>query len=161
MIKYLQYENKYYTQVNNLIKNIMTNELKINIDIIVKTTSDLKNINEYYINNEGNFWLAIDNKTNEVVGTVGILKLDKVNAEFKRFYVLKEYRNRSIGYELYRISEKFAKDKGFKYLYLASGKDLKKAHRIYNKNGWEVIDKNSCELKIFVRDEAKIFKKKL
>lgn len=161
MIKYLQYENKYYNQVNNLIKNIMTNELKISINDLIKSTKDLENIYKYYIENGGNFWVAVDDEIDAIVGTVGILKLDKTSAEFKRFYVLKEYRNRSIGYELYRIAESYAKNKNLKNLYLASGKNLEKAHRIYNKNGWELVDKNTCEVKIFVRDEAKLFKKKI
>ena len=161
MIKYLQFKEQYSEQVYNLIKNLMINDLKIDIDTVLKITKDLENINDNYIKNGGNFWIALDEDRNEVVGTVAIMKLDELNAEFKRFYVRKEYRSMSIGYQLYKIAEKYAKEKEFEYLYLSSGKDLKKAHRIYKKNGWELINKNENKLDIFVRKEAKLFRKKL
>lgn len=161
MIKYLQFKEKYLTQVYNLIENSMLNELKIDVVSVLKTTKDLEWINDKYIKKGGNFWIAIDEAIDEVIGTVAIMKLDEENAEFKRFYVRKDYRNKSIGYDLYKIAENYAKENKFKYLYLSSGKDLKKAHRIYNINGWNLIDKNDNKVNIFVRKEAKLFRKKL
>lgn len=161
MIKYLQFKEQYSEQVYNLIQNLMINDLKMDSDTVLKTTKDLENINYNYIKNGGNFWIAIDEEIDKVVGTVSIMKLDEQNAEFKRFYVRKDYRNMSIGYQLYKIAEKYAKENKFKYLYLSSGKDLKKAHRIYKKNGWDLINKSENNLNVFVRKEAKLFRKEL
>lgn len=161
MIKYLQFKKQYSKQVYNLIQNLMINDLKIDSNTILKITKDLENINQNYIKSGGNFWIAVDEEIDKVVGTVAIMKLDELNAEFKRFYVRKDYRNMSIGYQLYKIAEKFTREKEFKYLYLSSGKDLKKAHRIYQKNGWKLINKNENNLNIFVRKEAKLFRKEL
>jgi len=159
MIKYKQFKDKYSNQVYNLIHDIMIEELNMDEETIQNTTKDLKDIKNEYFNKEGKFWIAVDEEIDEVVGTVAIKRIDKDSAEFKRYYVKKEYRNKNIGYKLYRIAERYVKISDIKTLFLASGRNLAKAHSIYYKNDWKLIDKNSVKVNIYIRDEAKLFRK--
>lgn len=161
MITYLKFEEKYSIQVYNLVYNIMTEELKIDKKVVVEITKDLKNIKSNYLKNDGNFWIAIDNQTGEVIGTVAILKINNEEAEFKRFYVRKDYRNKHIGFKLYSIAEEYANYSGIKTLYLVTGKESKKAHWIYYKNGWNRTNKEYDNVGIFIREGANLYKKHL
>jgi len=161
MINYLQYSDKYIIQVYNLIYNIMIDELEINSKTVFNITEDLKDIYNKYIKNGGNFWVAIDTQNNEVVGTVGILKIDDENAEFKRFYVKENYRNKHIGFKLYKMAENFAKKNKIKKLFLVSGNKSIKAHNIYYKNGWELTNKLIENVNIVMRDGVELYKKEI
>lgn len=61
--------------------------------------ADLKNIKQYYVNQGGNFFLAIDNDTNEVVGFVGLKRVGDVG-EVKRLAVLPNHHQRGIAQRL-------------------------------------------------------------
>lgn len=159
MITYLQFKEIYTKQVYNLIYNIMLKELKIDSNLLSNIARDLENIREAYINKGGNFWIAIDTETNDVVGSVGILKIDNCTAEFKRFYVREDYRNKHIGLRLYQIAENYAKNNKIKTLYLVSGNKSKKAQSIYCKNGWQLTNKNDEGVNINVRDGVDLYKK--
>lgn len=159
MIIYKQYEEKYETQIYNLIYNIMLNELEFNENLILKITSDLKNIRSIYIEKGGNFWIALDTEMDEVIGTVAILKIDESNAEFKRFYVKKEYRNEQIGFNLYKIAEGYATINNIKKLYLVSGSKSIKAQQMYYKNGWKLVEKRENATNINIREGANLYKK--
>jgi len=155
MIEYMQFKEEYNVEVQKLIYSIMEMELKINKEQISSITKDLENIKSYYINSGGNFWLAINKENSELVGTVGIRKIDEINAEFKRFYVKENYRDKHIGHELYKIAEKFAIDNNFKTLYLVSGNKSEKACKMYYKKGWKLASKENKN--VFVRKGANLY----
>ena len=133
MIRYIQYEEEYDIQIYDLIKNIMQTELEIDCEKLISIISDLKNIKYNYLERGGNFWIAIDTKTDKVVGTVGILKIDTYSAEFKRFYVKENYRGKHIGSKLYEVAENYAQNNNILNLYLVSGDKSKRAKDIYYK----------------------------
>ena len=68
---------------------------------------------------------------------MGFRKYDDESAEMKRLYVKKIYRKKGIAYKLI---EKSAKDKGYKYMVLETGESLKKAISLYQKMGYTIID---------------------
>lgn len=161
MIIYSQYQEKYNTQISKLIYNIMLNELDINKNLINNITRDLENIKKAYIEKGGNFWIAVDNEKDEVIGTVGLLRIDNLTAEFKRFYVKENYRNGHIGFKLYKIAEEYAKSNKIMTLYLASGDKSIKAQQLYYKNGWKLVDKSKIKIDINIREGANLYKKDL
>lgn len=160
MIIYKQFEKKYEKEIYQLVFNTMKEELNVSLEQLIDSIKDLKDISKNYIESGGNFWIAIDILKNKIVGTVSI-KMNKDIVEFKRYYVQKEYRNKGIGYKLYKIAEKYAKDNFINEIYLVSGKELSKAHRIYEMNGWKKVDAKKMAKDIYIREGAYLYKKEL
>ena len=68
----IQYKDEFKEGAIGLILDIQNNEAKINLSIAEQP--DLLNIHEAYLNNRGNFWVAIDN--GQVVGTIALMRID-------------------------------------------------------------------------------------
>ena len=73
------------------------------------------------------------------VGCASFKKYDDENAEVKRVFVKKEYREQGISIELMKLLEERAREKGFKYFILESGEPLVAAMSLYRKIGYKVI----------------------
>lgn len=153
-IKYTEYDNIYLEEINNFINESMHKF----INRPYKVRQDVANIEEHYIKNGGNFWLAIDTNSNKIIGTIGLEKRENIGI-VRRFYVQKEYQNRKIGTDLYQILESYCKKSNIKILYLACGNVLEKAHRFYLNNGYKQIDKLEIDMHIGENDD--FFKKVL
>lgn len=65
-IRYVEYNNIYLEEINNFINESMHKF----IDRPYKVRQDVTNIEEHYIKNGGNFWVAIDANYNKIVGTI-------------------------------------------------------------------------------------------
>lgn len=121
-----------------------------------KVRQDVANIEEHYIKNGGNFWLAIDTNFDKIIGTIGLEKRENIGI-VRRFYVQEEYQNKKIGTNLYETLEKYSKTVNINILYLTCGKVLKKAHRFYLNNGYKQLDK--MEIVMHVGENDDLFKK--
>ena len=111
-----------------------------------KERLDVSNIKEYYYNNNGKFWLAVDVKTNKIIGTIALENCNTYGI-LKRFYVSEEYQNLFIGKRLYNIFENHVIEKtNIMKIYLACGNVLEKAHRFYKNNGYIQIDKLDIDM---------------
>ena len=73
------------------------------------------------------------------VGSVSFKKYDDECAEVKRVFVKEEYRNKGIANELMELLENTAREQGYRYLILESGKPLVAAMALYRKIGYKVI----------------------
>ena len=151
-IKYLEYDNIYLEEINNFINESMYKF----INRPYKVREDVSNIEEYYIKNGGNFWVAIDTKFNKIIGTIGLEKREDIGI-LKRFYIEEEYQSKKIGTNLYNILENYSKENNIKVLYLVCVNALEKAHKFYIKNGYKKMDK--IEIDIHVGEKDNIFKK--
>lgn len=158
MIKIFNYNQIMQNEVENFIVKNMNNELEI-IDkkILINITKDLKNIKESYIESGGEMLFAYDDEAKKIVGTVAI-KFENGVAILKRFYVDENYRKRKIGYLLYVEIEKEIKKRAIDKIYLTTGKELKSAHKFYERNGWVKEDSNPG---IYVRNGADLYIKKM
>ena len=97
-------------------------------------------LEEYYIKNNGNFWLAIDVKSDKIVGSIAIENRNKYGI-LKRFYVNKEYQKLGIGNRLYKIFYNYVKEQTkMEEINLACGKVLKDAHKFYIKNNFKQVE---------------------
>ena len=104
-----------------------------------KIREDVFNIKDYYLDNGGNFWCAIDPELDKVIGTIALEKRNNYGV-LKRFYVDEDYQNQNIGIGLYAAFEEYVVNSAnINALYLACGKALEKARRFYYQNGWGLI----------------------
>lgn len=87
------YSGKYDKEIVSLILDIQNNEAKINLSL--EEQPDLLDINRYYQQNGGEFWIALSD--NCVIGTVGLMLKEKNYAVLKKFFVKKEFRSQKVG----------------------------------------------------------------
>lgn len=134
--------NDYNFDINNFINQSM-HEF---IGRPYKNREDVLNIQDYYLKNNGNFWIAYDVNNYEILGTIA-LENRKNYAILKRFYVRSNYQNYGIGQMLYNTLENYiVNETNVNKIYLACGNILSKAHKFYNKNGFKQIEKLDIEM---------------
>lgn len=155
IIKITQYKEKYKDNVCLFINECMHNF----IGRPYKERPDVSNIEEYYLKNNGNFWLAIDVKSDKIVGSIAIENRDKYGI-LKRFYVSKEYQKLGIGNRLYKIFYNYVKEQTkIEEINLACDKILKEAHKFYIKNDFKQVE--SLSIKMNYVDGDNFFVKKV
>lgn len=155
IIKIIQYQEKYKDEICSFINECMHNF----IGRPYKERLDVSNIEEYYIKNNGNFWLAIDVKSDKIVGSIAIENRNKYGI-LKRFYVNKEYQKLGIGNRLYKIFYNYVKEQTkIEEINLACGKVLKDAHKFYIKNNFKQVE--SLPIKMHYSDDDDFFVKKV
>lgn len=118
-----------------------------------KNRPDVINIEEYYLKNNGQFLVAYDVKSKELIGTIGLENRGNYGI-LKRFYVKSNYQENGIGQKLYNILETYAIEKtNINKIYLACGNILTNAHKFYNKNGFKQINKLDIEMHFAADDD--------
>ncbi len=85
------------------------------------------------------FFCLVDQEM--VVGTVALKKIDEKNVELKALYLHKDYRGKGLGSLLMSVSVNEAKSRGFKRILLDSMLKYEDALRLYEKFGFEKIDR--------------------
>jgi len=138
----IQYNDGVKNEAIALILDIQNNEAKINLTIADQP--DLLNIEDAYINNGGNFWLAVDN--GEVVGTLALMKIDNEWSVLKKFFVRADYRSQKVGLALYDRLLEFAHAKGFRHVILDTPSVAVKSHKFYQRAGFRLIDKSDLKV---------------
>lgn len=107
----------------------------------VEDQSDLLHIEEEYIYNGGNFWVAKEN--GKVAGTIGLMNKGNGLCILKKFFVYEPYRGKphNFGQQLYGVFLEFAKLHGFSRIILDTPKNTDRAHLFYEKAGFRRIEK--------------------
>ncbi len=149
------YEEGYKDQVIRLILDIQNNEAKINLSF--EEQPDLSAIYDAYIKNGGGFWLALDN--GEVVGTIGLMKIDKDWSVLKKFFVRADYRSKKVGLALYDVLLDFAKTVGVRHIILDTPSVATKSHSFYERAGFKQIEKSDLEVEYYYQDRHSILYK--
>lgn len=85
------------------------------------------------------FYCLVDR--GDVIGTVALKKIDERTVELKALYLHKEYRGQGLGSLLMSVSVNEAKTRGFKRIMLDSMLKYEDALRLYEKFGFEKIDR--------------------
>ncbi len=93
---------------------------------------------EFYYDNSCNFWYAAD-IDGKIIGSIALKKIDKKNAEIKKFFVAKEYRGCGVAQKLLRKLVKEASKHNFTKLFLGTVHQLKIAQKFYKKYGFKEI----------------------
>lgn len=154
--KIIQYNDNYKNEICNFINKSMHKF----IGRPYKDRPDISNINDYYINNNGNFWLAIDVKKNKIIGSIALDNRSNEYGILKRFYVEEEHQNKGIGSKLYELFYDYIeKNTKIKKIYLVSDRVLQNAHRFYIHKGYKQIKKIDIDMHMNYEEDDDIFVK--
>ena len=87
-------------------------------------------------------YLVIENEWGEIFGGGGLspLKGDENIVEIQKMYFLPEIRSLGFAKQILNLCVEFAKEKGFKSLYLETTKELWQAVKLYEKLGFLHLD---------------------
>lgn len=110
--------------------------------VTVDDQPELLNIQEKFLNTGGNFWVAADNSM--VVGSIGLMNCGNGIAVLKKFFVYESYRSSPyhLGRRLYAHLLEFAGKHDIKLLLLDTPKNTDRAHKFYERAGFQLINKN-------------------
>lgn len=90
------YDDSYKEEVIKLILHVQNVEYEVGISL--KEQPDILDIHSNYINDGGNFWIAL-NDNGEVVGSIGLQKKNKEVAVLKKFLFIKTTVVKNLGQE--------------------------------------------------------------
>ncbi|QNK64639.1 GNAT family N-acetyltransferase [Pedobacter sp. PAMC26386] len=139
-----QFEIKTSTvaDTNQIIDLILTiQQQEFNIPITAEDQPDLMQIDEFYKEPGGEFWVAKYN--DQVIGSIALINIGENMGVIRKMFVHKDYRGKLNG-----IAQKLlvtliadAKEKGMKAIYLGTVQVLQAAIRFYQRNGFVSIEK--------------------
>jgi len=147
-MKIIKYSDEYKEEVIQLILHIQNDEAKINLTL--QEQPDLMNINDYYMESGGSFWVAIED--NAVIGTIGIINATNNYGILKKFFIKSEYRNKKIGLALFNELLMFAKKKNISHILLDTPSVAVKSHKFYEKAGFKRIEKEELPINYYYPD---------
>jgi DNA-binding MarR family transcriptional regulator/N-acetylglutamate synthase-like GNAT family acetyltransferase len=125
------------TQIASMITTIQKDEFSIPISENINECI-LKAEQHFYYNNSYNFWYATDAE-GEVIGSIGLKRINDTEAEIKKFFVIHAYRGKGVGQKLMRTLLKASIKHGFHFLYLGTVDKLEAAQKFYKKYGFVQI----------------------
>lgn len=140
-MKIIDYSDEYRQQVIELILHIQNDEAGIGLS--VEEQPDLLDVEKYYLQNGGRFWLAVEG--GELVGTVALMNKGNGNGVLKKFFVRKDMRGKRLGLALYEKLYGFARENGYKRILLDTPSVAVSSHRFYERAGFCRIDKAPFE----------------
>jgi GNAT superfamily N-acetyltransferase len=97
---------------------------------------DLADVARSYGN--GGFWVAEEDGA--IVGTVAIRPKTEGVCELKRLYLRSSHRGSGLGQRLYEHAEAFARRAGYAKVWLDSSRRFSRAHRLYQRNGFVLVE---------------------
>lgn len=138
MERICEYSNQYGEGIIRMILQIQQEEY--NLSITADDQPDLADIEAFYRQDGGNFWVALDGE--EVVGTIAIKSIGNGFGALRKMFVKKEYRGRDKGISGALLSHLlyWTKGQGFSKIYLGTTPQFVAAHRFYEKNGFQEIN---------------------
>lgn len=103
---------------------------------------DINGRHSFYMDIENcfdSFWCMFDEE--EIIGAVAVKKLDNVSCELKSLYLLEKYHGKGYGKRLLCKAVTYAKESGYKKMYLDSLSTSKKAIGLYRHTGFVDTEK--------------------
>lgn len=134
-----------------LAKIIRTNLEQLQLDIPGTAYFDpeLDHMSQYYAKapEKRVYFIALD-KTEKVVGGVGVAEFAPIPgcAEVQKLYLADLAKGKGYGKALMRLAEDWAREAGYAQLYLETHSNLATAMRLYEKLGFQEIEKPSTVL---------------
>lgn len=130
---------------NQAIKKILQTDLKaVGLDIPGTAYFDknLDTLSQFYDADEKRAYFVAENDQGEVVGGAGCAEFDvqKGIAELQKLYLTESARGHHLSFKLIELVEEFAKNAGYKQLYLETHHNLKAAIHIYPEVGFQKLD---------------------
>lgn len=121
---------------------------------------DIKNMEKYYLNpKRNNFFVAIHNETDQIIGTIGIRSYDKnfpifkgiyypeITASIWRVFVAKPWRRNGVASTLVNMAEEFCQKHGYKNIYLHTHKTVEGSLDFWLSKEYRVVEDTENKLK--------------
>lgn len=145
MLSITQFEDKYTSDVIDLVLHFQNDGTRPTVT--VDDQPDLLNITDLYINAGGNFWIATEN--GRLAGTIGIMPCNDEVAILKKFFVYEKYQSEPhhLGRRLFSYFLEFAKQKGYKTILLDTPYNTVRAHKFYEKAGFQKVTEDKLPVK--------------
>ena len=136
-IKIIEYQDKYSKEIVNHIRKIAMDEFEY------YDWEDYFNRMSFeeYQNNGSKFWIALNDKE-EVIGTIGALRISDEEVRMNSLYVNKEYRKLGIAKKLYELLINFVKQEEYQKITLRTFFKFVNAINFYEKMGFERYDQD-------------------
>lgn len=117
----------------------------------------IHNMTKYYCgnHNEIDFFVAFNNKN--VVGSIGLRKLDDFSCELRKFYVHQNFRSHGLGKKLFEIALLSVQENRYERIYAGMMKEKIKAQLFYEKYGFHKITKEKLPLTFQAQSLDEIF----
>ncbi|MBK0002431.1 GNAT family N-acetyltransferase [Erwinia sp. S38] len=131
------YSAKHQAAVIDLILPIQTNEFSI--PITAEQQPDLNDIENFYQQGHGQFWLALVDE--RVVGCIALKDIGNRQAALRKMFVAAEYRGKAYGtgLALLNVLLAYGREQGLSDIFLGTTALFLAAHRFYEKNGFTEI----------------------
>ncbi len=142
-------------QIIDLIVGIQHGEFGVNIT--AEDQPDLKNIQNFYQKGKGNFWIALKDK--EVVGTISLVDIGNDQVGLRKMFVKQGHRGQhlNIGQNLIDVAYNWCREKDIKQIFLGTVPHYYAAHRFYQKNGFNRLEKSKLPKAFHLMDADKWF----
>ncbi|CDI02351.1 IAA acetyltransferase protein [Candidatus Competibacter denitrificans Run_A_D11] len=139
MITIVPFSQHYVQGVVDLILSIQ--RLEFEIPITLEAQPDLQSISRFYQRGNGNFWVALDGE--EIVGTLGLLDISNRQTALRKIFVKATHRGskRGVAKQLLDTLIAWCQLRGVLEIYLGTTDVFFAAHRFYEKNGFQMIDR--------------------
>ena len=144
--------SKHELQLRQYTNNDKDIVWKLHIDGLNQTGSlvndrrwdkDLLNIKNHYLNNQGDFLIALMN--NKVIGMGGLRKVDKLTCEIKRMRVNVNFQRKGIGTLILKTLIEKACEFGYKRIILDTSENQQSAKRLYERYGFKEYRRGKVE----------------
>lgn len=144
MISIIPFEERYTQDVIDLVLHFQNDGTRPMVT--VDDQPDLRNMVDSYMHAGGNFWIAVEN--DRLIGSIGIMPCNQDIAILKKFFVYEAYQGAPIhlGQKLYATLLQFAKENGFKTLLLDTPYNTVRAHKFYEKAGFQKVKERELPL---------------
>jgi N-acetylglutamate synthase-like GNAT family acetyltransferase len=116
---------------------------EFDIPITAKDQPDLQDIPSFYQTGTGDFWIA--QAGDRVVGTIGLKDIGNDSVALRKMFVAQNWRGSSVKVAASLLDQALihARQRQIKNIYLGTTDKFVAAHRFYEKNGFELVDKRA------------------
>jgi N-acetylglutamate synthase-like GNAT family acetyltransferase len=137
-MKIIPYSNQHKDQIIKLILDIQVEEF--NVAISITDQPDLLNIESFYQQGTGNFWVATVDE--QVIGTIGLFDIGNSQSVLRKMFVASNFRGKEKGVatNLLNTLLDWSREKNIKEIYLGTVATYFAAHKFYEKNGFKEIN---------------------
>jgi|WetSurMetagenome_2_1015567.scaffolds.fasta_scaffold192268_3 putative acetyltransferase len=101
---------------------------------------DLDDIEKNYFSNNGFFGLVENQHNSEIIGTFGLMAINKNSCELRKMYLLKPFRGQGLGKFMLETAMVMARQFGYQKITLETISPLKEAIALYKKYGFKEIE---------------------
>ena len=104
-----------------------------------RTDRDLQNIEQTYFDKGGVFYV-LENEKGEIVGTLGLCRIDERTCELRKMYLAQAYRGRGWGKKLMEKALAEARRLGYQKMILETASVLTEAIQLYRSYGFSPFE---------------------